>query len=508
MRKESELWMYDKLAIQSVVDEYRKSEIQSESEVRSKFIVQLSEVLGYPSELRGEEFPVYGYGGGEELKAKDADFIFFTDKDFGRHRTKTQKNKEWVRNHSLLIIEAKKPGKMPDDLGQAEFYTMWTKAVAYIETDGEEFKGYFLNPISSDLEVIDAKVDELPDRPELWNFSYENILSIKEQGYSISTSDKRLITMEDAISEIITEDSQLDLPPEAILYYRTCLGRNAEGLTDVQVLSRFLNTTNSFLQNDMRYGVPAYMIDFPRNTYKAKLHIDNMLFPLAVGEVTEFYRDDEARYLFESEYIEAVAVYDQEKLVDFEIGYHILDQFVSDRLDHLELVRKCLNADYVRISIENDLGMQIILPAGCPRKMWTSKQHVTMMFEFWLSGMKKLKAIEEYYEIEFKLEKVTGIDELNNLYDAIDFVYDGIMLQENCEITIPGNLFDEDFVIEEPILFEENKVIPLQDRVIQGVVFRPYRSAWLPSKAEFVGKTENDIVRIPACCEYKVVESS
>ena len=85
-------------------------------------------------------------------------------------------------------------------------------------------------------------------------------------------------------------------------------------------------------------------------------------------------------------------------------------------------------------------------------------------------------------------------------------MYDGMMLQENCEITLPGNLFDEDFEIEEPVLFEENKVIPLKDRVIQGFVFRPYRSAWLPSKVKFAGKGEKDIVRIPGCCEYRIVE--
>lgn len=67
---------YDKAAIQSVIDEFRLSDIQSESEVRSKFIVRLSEVLGYSSQFRGEEFPVYGYGGREPLRAKDADFIF------------------------------------------------------------------------------------------------------------------------------------------------------------------------------------------------------------------------------------------------------------------------------------------------------------------------------------------------------------------------------------------------------------------------------------------------
>lgn len=176
---------YDKVAIQSVIDEYRLSDIQSESEVRSKFIVGLSEVLGYSSQFRGEEFPVYGYGGREPLRAKDADFIFFNDKSFGSYRENTQKNKAWVREHSLLVIEAKKPGEMPEDLGQAQFYTMWTKAVAYIETDGEDFKGYFVNPISSDLEVITAKVDELPNKPEIWNFSYENVLSLKQKGCSI-----------------------------------------------------------------------------------------------------------------------------------------------------------------------------------------------------------------------------------------------------------------------------------------------------------------------------------
>ena len=45
----------------------------------------------------------------------------------------------------------------------------------------------------------------------------------------------------------------------------------------------------------------------------------------------------------------------------------------------------------------------MIFPTGHSRKMWKSKQHVKTMFEFWLSGMKKLKAIEEYYEIEFEL---------------------------------------------------------------------------------------------------------
>ncbi|MDY4669418.1 MAG: hypothetical protein SO415_05405 [Oliverpabstia sp.] len=88
------------------------------------------------------------------------------------------------------------------------------------------------------------------------------------------------------------------------------------------------------------------------------------------------------------------------------------------------------------------------------------------------------------------------------MYQAIDFVYDGIVMNENCIITVPGNLFDEDIEIDESILVEENKMIPLQDRVIQGILFRPYRSALLPCSV----KTERDIIHIPGCCEYKVVE--
>lgn len=166
--------MEDLSLIQNVIDEYFKSEVQSEAEVSSKFIAPLAKALGYPIELMALEFPVYGFGGREKLPAKDADFLFFTDKEFGKHRTNTQKNKNWVEDHSLLVIESKKPGKIPDDLGQARFYTMWTKAVAYIETDGIDFMGYFWNPLALDREVIHAKVEELAKNPKIFlNFQPE-----------------------------------------------------------------------------------------------------------------------------------------------------------------------------------------------------------------------------------------------------------------------------------------------------------------------------------------------
>jgi len=68
--------------IQNLINEYKESMIQSEAEVRSKLIVPLLGILGYPSYLRAEEFPVYGFEGRKRLATKNADFLLFSDKSF------------------------------------------------------------------------------------------------------------------------------------------------------------------------------------------------------------------------------------------------------------------------------------------------------------------------------------------------------------------------------------------------------------------------------------------
>ena len=79
------------------------------------------------------------------------------------------------------------------------------------------------------------------------------------------------------------------------------------------------------------------------------------------------------------------------------------------------------------------------------------------MLEFWTFGLSKLKEIEEYYEIKFKLAPLSGSDKVMELYDSIVFVYNGIMLNENCDITLPSSSFDDDIVIEEPFLCQDVK---------------------------------------------------
>ena len=59
----------------------------------------LLEALGYPSYLRAEEFPVYGFEGEKRLPAKNADFAMFSDKEFAAHRSFTQKDIIEVCSH-------------------------------------------------------------------------------------------------------------------------------------------------------------------------------------------------------------------------------------------------------------------------------------------------------------------------------------------------------------------------------------------------------------------------
>ena len=102
-----------------IIEEYRLSHIQSETEVRSKLIVPLIEWLGYPSQFRAEEFPVYGNGGGTPLPAKHADFLLFDNVDFDNNRERKKNQQDWVSNHSLLVVEAKKSIRNEKELSAA-----------------------------------------------------------------------------------------------------------------------------------------------------------------------------------------------------------------------------------------------------------------------------------------------------------------------------------------------------------------------------------------------------
>lgn len=165
-----------------IIEEYRLSHIQSEAEVRSKLIVPLIEWLGYPAQFRAEEFPVYGNGGGTPLPAKHVDFLLFDDAEFGDNRERKRSQLDWVGNHSLLVVEAKKPDEITESNAQPQFYSAWTRAVAYIFIDGNRIRGYLLGKTTADVSIFDCDVCELPTNEDFLQFSYKNIRQLKENG--------------------------------------------------------------------------------------------------------------------------------------------------------------------------------------------------------------------------------------------------------------------------------------------------------------------------------------
>lgn len=481
-----------------ILTEYKKSKIQSEAEVRSKLIVPLLEYLGYPSWLRAEEFPVYGFEGRKRIPAKNADYILFTEKEFGDYRSFEKDSIEWVQNHSLLVVEAKKPGELEEIQGQSEYYTVWTRAVAYIVSDGVKTEGYYYNPVNADKNILSCMVDELQHyQQDFQQFSYENINTIKSQKINI-----KLVDFADS-EEIISEE-KIRFPNEIINYMREIMGRNAVGKDDWEVISLFLDSTNLYLEQNMRYDIPKYMLDIPREIQEAYLHLDGCICAYQTGKLTHSYWNDIDRYVFENEYIEILLEYSDSDLKVFEMGYHVLDKKVSERLQHFDIVRKCLDAKKFAIVI-NDVNHTVFTcEIGRSRKLWKSRKDTKKMVEYWINELQKLRAIEEYYNLTFDLEWIQGMENLAELYTAVDIVYDGISMNQNCVFRMPGDYSEDDIVIDQPTIFQDTGKIDLPVKWIHGISFVPEKTLFLPGTLHFKNVSKDDIVAVDLCCRYKV----
>ena len=502
--------IYEREKLKKIVIEYKKSVIQSEAEVRSKFIVPLLEFLQYPTEFRAEEFPVYGFEGGRALPAKNADFILFSDKEFGAHRTATHANIEWVQNHSLLIFEAKKPGTMPNTMGQPTFYTMWTKAIPYLISDGETIKGYYYNLIAADIQVIECNISNLPDFEGIWNFSFKEILQIKENYSSLSqvpilsNLQKACKGVEDC--KLLTSDEDLNFPESTYTYLRQSLGKNAEGLGPLALVSRFLNMTDAYLQNQMRYGIPDYMIDFPRNRYDAFLYTDKQILPLTKGTITEFYCNENELYRFESEYILISILNVDGRLTCFNFGYQVLNRYVSERLSNFTLVKKFLDASIIHIQINDPECKSLIIPFDNSQRFELGdfdKNALISLTDYWIRGLERMRAIEEYYGFHFNLEHVESPEALMEIYDMVDLVHAGIVMEHNCDVLLDCNNFNEDIEFLEPIIYKENGQIQMEKKKIFGVTFEPHKITILPNRIQIAEYSKDDIIKLPACCLYE-----
>ncbi|WP_134703799.1 NACHT domain-containing protein [Ammoniphilus sp. YIM 78166] len=146
--------------IEVLIKEIQKHHIVSETEVRTKVAIPIFQALGYSDYNRAEEFPIYGYDGRKQLNTKFADLLYFNSSEYNKHRSREERH--WVKDHSLLIVELKKPTESMEAQGQAEFYSMWARAPFYVITNGNEFAAYLVESNFNDTLILQCRVEELP----------------------------------------------------------------------------------------------------------------------------------------------------------------------------------------------------------------------------------------------------------------------------------------------------------------------------------------------------------
>jgi hypothetical protein len=148
--------------IDALINNILEMNIFSETEVRTKIAVPIFQLLGYPEDCRAEEFPVYGREGRMKLHAKSADIIYFSSGEFNQNRNDIKEERDWVEDHSLMVIELKRPGESIDEPGQARFYSMWARVPYYVLTNGKEIVAYRLENYYSDTLLFHYSLGELP----------------------------------------------------------------------------------------------------------------------------------------------------------------------------------------------------------------------------------------------------------------------------------------------------------------------------------------------------------
>ncbi len=168
--------------IKEYVEQIQRENIVQETEVRSKIINPLLDLLKYPSENIAEEYPIYGKDGRKDLNCKRADIIAFKQNNANDHRDKN--GIDWVMNNSLIVIELKKPGeKLEDAKYQASFYAMWSRCVIYVITNGEDIIIYSLQNYVADNILFNNKIENLEESWQELNeiLNYNNLIKKKNE---------------------------------------------------------------------------------------------------------------------------------------------------------------------------------------------------------------------------------------------------------------------------------------------------------------------------------------
>lgn len=496
--------------IHEIISNYRKSIIATEEEVKSKFILPLTKWLGYSDQYRADEFPVYGYSGRTPLNAKSADYIFFSGTDFNNHRSRTDDNLRWVEDHSLMIIEAKKPGEMAEIQGQAQFYQRWTKALCYLVIDGNRIKGYVVNSTVSDLQILDCDIDKLPDNQVLDLMKF-NVLCEMKNNYREHT--ESILAMVERLLEENNEQEQenvlfddFDYLVDDIDSIRNDLGADAEGRSDQEVIELFRDTVKFNLDHNLRYDIPDFMINIPRESYEGILSIKGVICPSLLGTVERYYYENLDILLFTEGYLDLLLYVVDGVPVRVTFGFHIFDSTVDQRICNFKRLRPFIEANNLFFYIKNiDDGKDLSLLI--PKSGVMTNKHLLPVFDYYEEEMYDLKTIEEYYGIKFKMEELIEGEEESILDDAIYQVSQGIRGKQNVTSTINKSIISETIEIDTPLLWKDsllrNYKEDFRDFKIHNIIFVPDRITILPCKLKKSFGFGRQTINIPLSILYK-----
>ena len=499
--------------LKKIIEEFKKSEINSEAEVRSKFIVPLIEYLGYPSELRAEEFPVYGREGSKPIRTKNADFLLFMSKEFAHNNKRTEKHKKWVEDNSLLVFEAKNKGEMPEDVDQPVYYTIWSRAIAYLISDGEFIKGYYYKEHTSDIVIINCRVESLPDNDIIEFFSYENILSIKKSYINENRNSIRGVLKDVAENdnsgdgEKISTDEDFELPAASIEYMRRAYGRDSIGLDKKELVNKFLNFTNLLLKFQKRFEIPEYMIDFPREFYDVIMYRDNDLFPVEEASAMYFYCNEEEKYLFRNEDFELTVQKKNDKIDYIVLDYRVQYSDVNMRLEAISKLRKLLYANSIELHIKGNRSSFLSFSPSS----FVLYDKIIEQINIDYDSLKKMKAIEEYYGIKLKISN-NGLLNVNELLENITTIYCGIMMITNGSMILPKKIFKDlngkTIEITKPefisLLTDEAKD-NIPDIRLFNYLFSPEIISIMPCSVN-INIHSDAPISMDCCCTYKINE--
>lgn len=497
----------------SIIERFSKCKVQSEMEVRSGLILPLLEYLHYPLENKAEEFPVYGSEGSTKLKTKKVDYLLFSNGDFSNHTMRTDEDIDWVQKHSLLVVEAKNTNEMPASLEQPYYYTIWTKALAYIITDGIDIIARMGNPFGEDVEVINCKVSELGVKEDIRLFSFE-ALSERKRKFAFFNNPTGLVIrkIDDPMDyEMVRSSDDLSLSNEIIENMRDSF-HIPNSKTKAEVVRDFLSNTNAILRMKIRHDIPDYFRTIPRGRSKGFLYVDDGMAPLIEGYVTYYYANDVEIIVFETSFIKVT-------MTLYEGGdnstYIELEKFSNSTQERKQEYEKCLKVydgsglciKYFDDNEEKNVISRLFASnkRKNPSPKDINKKVACQMIEY----ICLLEEIEEQYNIQFDLSSFNDFDPVS-VREAVTnaiCIWLSMKKSQNLILLVPETKeFRGEKIEGGTMKGEEMGILKPEPIVLFGYTFIPKEITIYPVKLSRRNK-RNGFYTIPVGCVFDLLKA-